>query len=95
MLKGLSFAHSFKLPSKSNSIVNKNFSLKIISVFYSPLLNIAVVSSHSLATTCVSTHHHSYTGKLVPATTARSRRNGNVTHAKNNLSKNITHTYFQ
>lgn len=32
MLKGLSFAHSFKLPS--NSIVNRNFSLKTISEFY-------------------------------------------------------------
>lgn len=32
MLKGLSFAHSLKRPS--NSIVNRNFSLKTISVFY-------------------------------------------------------------
>ena len=94
MLKGLSFAHSFKLPSKSNSIVNGNYSLKTISEFYQPLLNILFVSSHSLASTCVSAHHRNYTGKLVPTTTARSRRNGNVTHTKNNLSKNITYTYF-
>jgi hypothetical protein len=34
MLKGLSFAHSFKLPSKPNSIVNRNYSLTTISELY-------------------------------------------------------------
>jgi hypothetical protein len=33
MLRGLSFAHSFKLPSKSNSIMNRNVTLRTISVF--------------------------------------------------------------
>lgn len=50
--------------------------------------------SRFLDTTSIPPHHHRYTGKLVRTITARSRRSGNVTHIKNNLSKNIPYVYF-